>query len=297
MRYTIEGFSQEYAMTLKKTVETSKGEKTIKIDCTDLVILRWFADFYPNMPKTTIEGREYVMVTHSKLLEDLPMIDISKRAFIDRMQKLVEFGILDYQLVKKGGTFSFYAFGENYIHLVDDGRSNAHGVYGQTHTGYTFKRDTGMRSNVQGVYVQTYNKNSSINNSSINDSSINNNIVENAEKCDAKVITEIVDYLNEKAHKNYRSNNKTTMRHINARLKEGRTLSDFKQVIDNRCATWLGTDMEQYLRPETLFGSKFENYLNAPAPKLRGSDGRILSDETNGWEAAFDWMSGGDKNV
>lgn len=297
MRYTIEGFSQEYAMTLKKTVATSKGEKTVKIDCTDLVILRWFTDFYPNMPKTTIDGREYVMVTHSKLLEDLPMIDISKRAFIDRMQKLVDFGILDYQLVKKGGTFSFYTFGENYIHLVDDGRSNAQGVCVQTHTGYTFKRDTGIRSNVQGVYVQTYNKNSSINNSSINDSSINNNIVENSEKCDMKVITEIVDYLNEKAHTNYRSNSKATIRHINARLNEGYTLSDFKQVIDNRCATWLGTDMEQYLRPETLFGSKFENYLNARAPKLRGGDGRILSDETNGWEAAFDWMSGGDKNV
>lgn len=297
MRYTIEGFSQEYAMTLKKTVATSKGEKTIKIDCTDLVILRWFTDFYPNMRKTTIDGREYVMVAHSKLLEDLPMIDISKRAFIDRMQKLVDFGILDYQLVKRGGTFSFYTFGENYIHLVDDGRSNAQGVCAQTHTGYTFKRDTGIRSNAYGVCGQTHNENSSIEYSSIEDSSINNNIVENAEKYDMKVITEIIDYLNEKAHKNYRSNNKATMRHINARLKEGRTLSDFKQVVDNRCATWLGTDMEQYLRPETLFGSKFESYLNAPAPKLRGSDGRILSDETNGWEAAFDWMSGGDKNV
>ena len=287
MRYTIEGFSQEYAMTLKKTVATDKGEKTVKIDCTDLVILRWFTDFYPNMPKTIIDGREYVMVTHSKLVEDLPMIDISKRAFIDRMQKLVDFGILDYQLVKKGGTFSFYTFGENYTHLVDDGRSNVQGVCVQTHTGYTFKRDTGIRSNVQGVYVQTYNKNSSINNSSINNSSINNNIVENSEKCDMKVTTEIVDYLNEKAHTNYRSNSKTTMRHINARMKEGYTLSDFKQVIDNRCATWLGTDMEQYLRPETLFGSKFENYLNARAPKPRGSDGRILGEKSNGWEFVF----------
>ena len=114
MKQTIEGFNQEYAMTLKKTVVTSKGEKTVKIDCTDLVILRWFADSYPNMRKTTIDGREYVMVAHSKLLEDLPMIDISKRAFIDRMQKLVDFGVLDYQLIKKGGTFSFYTFGKNY---------------------------------------------------------------------------------------------------------------------------------------------------------------------------------------
>ena len=119
------------------------------------------------------------------------------------------------------------------------------------------------------------------------DNIVDNNIVENTEKHDMKVITEIVDYLNEKAHKNYRSNNKATMRHINARLKEGRTLSDFKQVIDNRCATWLGTDMEQYLRPETLFGSKFESYLNASAPKRRGSDGRLLGEKSNGWEFVF----------
>lgn len=133
----------------------------------------------------------------------------------------------------------------------------------------------------------------------IDDNIVDNNIVENdnAESYDMETITEIIDYLNKKAHKKYKPNSKTTKKHINARLNEGYTLSDFKQVIDNRCATWLKTDMAQYLRPETLFGSKFEGYLNAPAPKLRGSDGRILSDETNGWEAAFDWLSGGDKNV
>ena len=167
------------------------------------------------------------------------------------------------------------------------------------------KFDEGSEISLQGV-VKNLNEGSkeTLHNNKYNnkvdnkvDNIVDNNIVENAEKYDMKVITEIVDYLNEKAHTNYRSNSKTTMRHINARLKEGYTLSDFKQVIDNRCATWLGTDMEQYLRPETLFGSKFENYLNARAPKLRGGDGRILSDETNGWEAAFDWMSGGDKNV
>lgn len=121
------------------------------------------------------------------------------------------------------------------------------------------------------------------------DNKINNTVVENdnAEKYDMKIITEIIDYLNEKAHKNYKANSKTTKKHVNARLNEGYTLSDFKQVIDNRCATWLKTDMEQYLRPETLFGSKFENYLNAPAPKRRGSDGRLLGEKSNGWEFVF----------
>jgi len=75
--------------------------------------------------------------------------------------------------------------------------------------------------------------------------------------------------LNSKAGKNYRALNKTTQSHINARLSEGFTVEDFKTVIDKKCTEWIGTDFEQYLRPVTLFGTKFEAYLNAPAIKRK----------------------------
>ena len=39
-------------------------------------------------------------------------------------------------------------------------------------------------------------------------------------------------------------------------------LDDFKSVIDKKSKEWLGTNMERYLRPDTLFGTKFESYLN-----------------------------------
>ena len=138
MRYTIEGFSQKYAMTLRKKVIKRDKEVEIKIDCTDLVILRWFVDFYPNMKKMIIEGKEYAWLTHNKLKTDLPLIDISKEAFNERMKKLVEFKILEYQFIKEGGSFSLYAFGENYINLIskEDGIcSNIYGVEVQTSTG------------------------------------------------------------------------------------------------------------------------------------------------------------------
>ena len=70
MRYTIEGFSQEYAMTLRKKVIKRNKEIEIKIDCTDLVILRWFVDFYPNMKKKIVDRREYAWLTHNKLKND-----------------------------------------------------------------------------------------------------------------------------------------------------------------------------------------------------------------------------------
>jgi uncharacterized phage protein (TIGR02220 family) len=76
-------------------------------------------------------------------------------------------------------------------------------------------------------------------------------------------IKEIVDYLNEKCNTRYRANTDTTKKHINARLNEGFTVEDFKQVIDTKVAEW-GKDskMRKFLRPETLFGTKFESYLN-----------------------------------
>ena len=70
MKRTIEGFSQEYAATLKKKVKIKQRgeekEKEVKIDCTDLVILRWFVDFFPNMKKMIIDGKEYAWLTHKK---------------------------------------------------------------------------------------------------------------------------------------------------------------------------------------------------------------------------------------
>lgn len=95
-----------------------------------------------------------------------------------------------------------------------------------------------------------------------NDKNINNNIYSRAEDDFAEKRKSIVGYLNTVCKTAYRHNSKNTVKHINARLKEGYTEEDFKKVIDKKAKEWLGTSMEQYLRPETLFGTKFEGYLN-----------------------------------
>ncbi len=94
-------------------------------------------------------------------------------------------------------------------------------------------------------------------------------------------IEKVVEYLNEKAGTKYRAGTESTARHIRARLKEGYTVDNFFTVIDKKVAEWKGTDMEKYLRPETLFGAKFESYLNAPERKITkvGASG-IKIDET-----------------
>ena len=73
---------------------------------------------------------------------------------------------------------------------------------------------------------------------------------------------EVIDYLNEKAGTKYKHTTSKTKTLIKARYEEGFELDDFKNVIDKKVNTWLNTDMSKYLRPETLFGTKFEGYLN-----------------------------------
>lgn len=75
---------------------------------------------------------------------------------------------------------------------------------------------------------------------------------------------EVIDYLNSRAGTHYKATTANTRKLIKARLKEGFTVEDIKLVIDKKCAEWLNNrDMARYLRPETLFGNKFEGYLNA----------------------------------
>lgn len=60
----------------------------------------------------------------------------------------------------------------------------------------------------------------------------------------------------------YTTKNKANNSHILARLGEGHTIDEFKQVVDNMYLKWHDNEYRQYLRPETLFGTKFESYLN-----------------------------------
>lgn len=84
---------------------------------------------------------------------------------------------------------------------------------------------------------------------------------------DKELYSSVIEYLNQKAGTKYKASSKKTQSLIHARTAEGFTLDDFKTVIDKKCAEWIGSDMEKFLRPETLFGTKFEGYLNAKTGK------------------------------
>lgn len=96
---------------------------------------------------------------------------------------------------------------------------------------------------------------------------------------------QIIAHLNEVAGTAYKSNSKATLRHISARLNEGYLLEEFYAVIDKKWREWGGSDMEKYMRPETLFGSKFEGYLNEPETQKKKKGGTKQTSGAVDWDA------------
>lgn len=89
-------------------------------------------------------------------------------------------------------------------------------------------------------------------------------------------IKAIVEYLNDKIGAHYKPNGKKIKELIRARMNEGYTVEDFKTVIDKKFKSW-GNDpkMSLYLRPSTLFGTRFGEYLNeyqAESPEQSGNN-------------------------
>lgn len=77
-------------------------------------------------------------------------------------------------------------------------------------------------------------------------------------------INNIISFFNIETNSSYRASAKNTRLLIRARLKEGFTVKDFKEVICFKNKQWKDdTKMKEYIRPQTLFGTKFESYLNA----------------------------------
>ena len=106
-----------------------------------------------------------------------------------------------------------------------------------------------------------------------------NNLEEQSNQEDKDIpYADIIDYLNTCSGKRFRCV-ESTRKVIRARWGEGYTFDDFRHVIEVKCAEWLGTDMEKYVRPQTLFGTKMEAYANQPVIRSRAKEGKGRNDE------------------
>ncbi|MEG2289335.1 MAG: conserved phage C-terminal domain-containing protein [Clostridium sp.] len=286
MKYTIMGFSQQ-------------GLVELGLDVIDATILRYFIDFKDakGMKIEVVEGKVYYWIRYDGVINQLPILNMKKCTVQSRFFKLRDAGVLTHYVKREGGTYSYFGLGEKYSKLIyetsttekksqeiqanymdsceleaEDYKVQSCDVKCENNQRDSYKLkavDENLRvreENLQCVEktLQPYIEKSTTNNYSIKDSSIKNNIVFLRNKC-----VEIVEYFNERTGKKFKSSTKETVKLIQERFKEGFTLEDFKKVIDNMKAKWTSTKFEEYLVPTTLFGSKFENYLNLQAEALR----------------------------
>ena len=105
-------------------------------------------------------------------------------------------------------------------------------------------------------------------------------------------IEEIISYLNQMSGQKYRPTSKNAVTNITARLNDGFTVDDFKTVIYKKVKEWRGTDNAKYIRPETLFGTKFESYLNQLDTPSRSQRQPKGADELNSfYEMTKEWAN------
>ena len=102
---------------------------------------------------------------------------------------------------------------------------------------------------------------------------VNGNVNVNvADRMAAETTSSVIDYLNKKSGGHYEPTD-TNTEQVKSLLVKGFTEADIRSVIDKKCAEWGGSDrMRPYLRPSTLFGDKFAEYLSAPLTGQAAAD-------------------------
>lgn len=158
-------------------------------------------------------------------------------------------------------------------------------------SGYSVTRqNVGIRNEgIQNVGIQNVGigNEGTIITSLINTNLINTNLNKKElveQKPDPIPYREIIDYLNQKAGKSFKHSAAGNKKVIKARWNEGYKLDQFKRVVDNKCQDWLNDEkMSQYLQPSTLFGNKFDQYLNQRKGNSNGtpqkSEEALMMDE------------------
>ena len=198
-----------------------------------------------------IENKTYYFVSRNLIMEELPMFFEKSDTVYRNLKILQEKGLIEYTKKGKKDLIRITAKGKswNFIKQKDNSGKNP-----------SFDESSEKNPSNLGKKSEKEPKISEKNPTNKDTISYkDNNIINN------NIYSSVINYLNEKTERTgkekYNPESSKTQRLIKARRNEGYELEDFKIVIDKKCKEWLGTDMEKYLRPETLFGNKFESYL------------------------------------
>lgn len=216
---------------------------------------------------TALTNKEGYCHASNKYFSDL--YDVTPQTVSSWISHLEKLGYIQVQIIRKNNQIVQRRI---YLKNIND-KQEAPSIKKNLNT-YKEKSEEGIKKNLKG------------NNTSSNNTSINNikeiKKKDDVAKRDPIPYSKIINYLNQKTGAHYRDNSKATQRLIKARWNEGFKPEDFKKVIDIKTYEWLNdANMCKYLRPETLFGTKFEGYLNEQRPYKGQSPHK---EQTTDWE-------------
>jgi uncharacterized phage protein (TIGR02220 family) len=278
-------------------------ENDIKINMKEAVIFDFIFDFIgsDNAEKLFIGGEVYHWIAYQHIIDSLPLLDISNKNIIARHMKiLVEQQMLDKIICKEKGNKTYFKIGTmaKQVFFGDLSTQKSLPIYSKVETSLPESRklsteksnnsyiNTIINSNINkeerikekpidkkehlDIYIE--NEQKAINNITLSKPPLNNdNKTDQEEKRKKektsaqkekkkKDVKEVIDYLNEKCGKKFTCKNKAN---LEARLNDGYSVDDCKQVIDNKSKDEFFKQFPKLLNPTTLFRpTHFENYLN-----------------------------------
>ena len=256
---------------MRKTILGFKQEKLVELGLSmdETLILKHIEDFINSGKTETIYDEKdktlYHWIYYEKLLQDLPILDITPESisriircnlgeepegYKEKLATLTEngrrkaksrkyLGLVKNKTVKNNiyGSRSYLAFTSKFYDLKED-------LFDEEDRGTSPYLDRGTSPSAETTKSPCLDRGTSP-----DQRYINNYIY-------------IIGHLNKATGKKFKASSYKTRSLIDARLREGYTVEDFYKVIDTKTSEWKGTNWEKYLRPETLFGPKFEGYLN-----------------------------------
>ena len=287
---------------MRKTILGFKQEKLVELGLSmdETLILKHIEDFINSGKTETIYDEKdkilYHWIYYEKLLQDLPILDITPESisriircnlgeepegYKEKLATLTEngrrkaksrkyLGLVKNKTVKNNiyGSRSYLAFTNKFYDLKED-------LFDEEDRGTSTYLDRGTSPSAETTKSPCLDRGTSP-------------CLDGGTSPDQRYIYKyiyIVDYLNKKTGKNFKSDSSKTRKLIDARFNEGYTIEDFRKVIDTKVAQWKGdAKMDGYLRPETLFSNKFEGYLNEKIIEDSKDDKKKASNGMTGYQ-------------
>ena len=264
---------------MRKIIFGFKQEKLVELGLSmdETLILKHIEDFINSGKTETIYNEKdktlYHWIYYEKLLQDLPILNITPESisriircnlgeepagYKEKLATLTEngrrkaksrkyLGLVKNKTVKNNiyGSRSYLAFTSKFYDLKED-------LFDEEDRGTSPYLDRGTSPSAETTKSPCLDRGTSpcLDGGTSPDQRYINNYIY------------IIGHLNKATGKKFKASSYKTRSLIDARLREGYTVEDFYKVIDTKTSEWKGTNWEKYLRPETLFGPKFEGYLN-----------------------------------